>query len=72
MEGGGGVHGKFLHILVQEFVYVCFLSFLGQKKKLKILSFYLYQVKAIFKLLACLQLDRPLCFENRTRLFHNA
>ena len=20
MEGGGGVHGKFLHILVQEFV----------------------------------------------------
>ena len=44
------------------------------KIKLKILSFYLYWVKVIFKriLLDCLQLGRLLCFENRTRFFHNA
>ena len=41
-----------------------------KKLKLKIFSFYLYQVKAIFEhLLACLQLGRPLCFENRTWFF---
>ena len=35
------------------------------------LSFYLCQVKASLNiyLLACLQLGRPLCFENRTRFF---
>ena len=44
-----------------------------KKLRLKILGFYLYQVKDIFKqnLLACLQLDRPLCFGNRTQFFHN-
>ena len=41
------------------------------KLNLKILSFYLYRVKVIFNeyLLACLQLGRPLCSENRTRFF---
>ena len=41
-----------------------------KKLKLKLLRFYLYQVKVILKiyLLACFQLGRPLCFENRTRL----
>ena len=44
----------------------------SEKVKLKILSFYLYQVKVILNkyLLACLQLGEPLCFENRTRFFH--
>ena len=41
MEGGGGVHGKFLHILVFEFVNLrhilvpgmfCFVSLLGRLK----------------------------------------
>ena len=39
-----------------------------KKLKLKVLSFHLYQVKAIFKAI-CFQLGGPLCFENRTRFF---
>ena len=45
-----------------------------KKVKLKILGFYVHQVKGMLNiyLLACFQLGRPLCFRNRTPFFDSA